>query len=88
MCPLGRDKIQEARAWVWAIARAHKVNAENILEIRGERRGQCDGERDVEGAVMSCFFHLIRVSESFYVESMESEPFVLFASFASCVRVF
>jgi hypothetical protein len=37
VCPLGRDKIQEARAWIWAIARAHKVNAENVLEIRGEQ---------------------------------------------------
>lgn len=26
--PLGKDKIQEARTWIWDIARAHKVNAE------------------------------------------------------------
>lgn len=35
--PLGRDKVQEVRTWIWSIARAHKVNAENILEVKGPR---------------------------------------------------
>ena len=34
--PAGRDKVQVMRSWVWEIARAHGVNAENILEIKGE----------------------------------------------------
>ena len=33
--PLGRDKVQAMRAWIWDIARAHGVNAENILESKG-----------------------------------------------------
>ena len=32
--PQGREKVQEVRKWIWTIARAHKVNAENILKIK------------------------------------------------------
>ena len=32
--PKGRDVVQDIRKWIWDIARAHEVNAENILEIR------------------------------------------------------
>merc|ERR1711991_1273456 len=28
--PLGRGKIQDVRTWVWSMAEAHNVNAENI----------------------------------------------------------
>lgn len=47
--PLGRDKVQEVRTWIWSIARAHKVNAENILEVKGPRGGR----RVLAGSVLT-----------------------------------
>ena len=57
VAPLGREKIQEARSWIWDIARAHRVNAENILEIKGETRH--DDGRAFFGLFFFCFSVMI-----------------------------